>query len=114
MKKGGHYIAILHFFAPFVPSRVPFESSREGEDVYPGFIIFEQTAGTLFAVYRTKARQKGTCHHVFGKVAPSFRSQKQDESNGILIIIFEAAVVEIQASQCLRFLALHQVHPSLP
>ena len=76
VKRGGHYIAIFHFFAPFVPSRIPFESSREGEDVYPGFRIFERTAGTLFAVYRTSARQKGTYHHVFAEVAPSFRSQK--------------------------------------
>ena len=53
MKSGGHYIAILHFFAPFVPSGVPFESSRQGEDVYPGFIIFEQAVVTIWAFQRT-------------------------------------------------------------
>jgi len=53
VKSGGHYIAILHFFAPFVPSEVPFESSQRDENVYPGFRIFEQAVVTIWAFQRT-------------------------------------------------------------
>lgn len=56
MKKGGHYIAFLHFFSNYGKIMVPSESPKRGEGVYLGFIIFGPVVVEIFAFQGAKLR----------------------------------------------------------
>ena len=56
MKKGGHYIAILHFFANSEKILVPSESPQRGEGVYYGFRILGAAVAEIFAFQGTKSQ----------------------------------------------------------